>query len=340
MTKDHNMSPPKFTREVEKINSLLKNQSYATAARECLTLIEGGLREILVNSTDKLEENDQRIVRAKEQELAKGSRGKSFKNFTLGQLICTLRDTKFFEAWEKVSHRKFRHLIDLNELNKLRTELFHAESLTIPQREITQSEAEMLFAFLKTLGELLEPEENLKQGSRQSFKSYPMNDMNTATTITHIKNLSIEAGKSVGWFILTIIIGLTTVWLDVLICFGTGKGCIPLSIVMESLFFKSSLLIACLTIVAALLNDNLFVNCEYSSGREKFLFSLVPIFYFGGGIGTYVVLSLGSGDGNFRIQFQLLFFAFTLVYAAFVKWYGWRYGNYVCSFDVSNNKVN
>jgi len=333
------MSTSTLSDKIAEIDNLLKEQKYTVVARECLISIEGGLRDILVHKTSKLEESDQQVVRTQEQGSAKGSRGKSFKDFSLGQLIRVLRDANFFEAWAKVSSRQFRSLIDLDKLNKLRTELFHAEGLT-SQREATQQEAEELFAFLKALGEHLELESNLKRGSPQSFKSYPVDNMNTTTAITYIQNIGIEASKSVGWFILTITIGLATVWLDVLVCFGTGEGCIPSSIVMESLFFKSSLLIACLTIVAALLNDNLFVNCKYSSGREKFLFSLVPIFYFGGGIGTYVMLSLGSGNGDFRIQFQLLFFAFTLVYAAFIKWYGWRYGNYICSFDVSQNKIN
>jgi len=149
------MSTPAFVRKVELIEKLLKDKQYTTAARECLIMIEGGLREVLINNTDKLAEDDKQRVRAKEAELVKGSRAKSFKDFTLGQLVGVVRESEFFEALAKISHRQLPKLINFNELNSLRIELLHAEGWTT-QRETTKQEADLLFSLLKSFDEVLQ----------------------------------------------------------------------------------------------------------------------------------------------------------------------------------------
>jgi len=180
------MSTPAFVRKVELIDKLLKDKQYTTAARECLILIEGGLREILINDTDKLEPSDRDRVRNEERKAAikdKESTSdkkpkRSFENFTLGELIRVIRDAKFFEAWEKISQKSFPMLINLDKITSFRNQLFHAKGWAA-NREATQDEAELVFDFFKHFGRVLNIGNNprltdLKQQLQQSELKQPL----------------------------------------------------------------------------------------------------------------------------------------------------------------------
>ncbi len=179
------MSTPAFDRKVELIEKLLKDKQYTTAARECLILIEGGLRDILIKETDKLEPSDRSRVRNEEHKVAKGKEStsdkkpkRSFENFTLGELIGIIRNAKFFEAWEKISQKSFPMLINLDKITSFRNQLFHAKGWAA-HREATQDEAELIFDFFKYFGKILNIGNNprlteLKQGLQQSELKLPL----------------------------------------------------------------------------------------------------------------------------------------------------------------------
>jgi len=127
--------------------------SATLAARECLLIIELALRELLLRQLPVLTAADQQKINALIAKSAKGGRGNSIADFTLGQLIGILRDGNFFDAYSRATNRQVVEvrMLDLNQLTHFRNErLIHLNSLDElknPDNQVTQDTANMLFNY-------------------------------------------------------------------------------------------------------------------------------------------------------------------------------------------------
>jgi hypothetical protein len=301
---------------LDKIENFLKTQEYTSAARECFFSIEGRLRDILVNETEKLDEQTQQRVRTKEQEFAKSGRGKSFEDFTLGQLIAVVRDAKFFEAWEKVSQRKFPHLIDLNRLSKLRNELVHEDRNNPPQ--VSQYEAETLFAFLKELYDHFGVDEF--QSEPQPFPKILPKSLETPVETMEtfsLGQLCVRRNEGHVWFMLTFAAAyLLPVIIDLFIWFTSSRS-------QQLFLIESELLIFLMAITRAIVIDNFVFETKSPSGwLERSLYSELPNTIIVFCVLIYIV-GYFRFDNIFVITLMIisefLVFAMVVCYVVFIK---------------------
>lgn len=98
--------PIHFKDKARFITNLIEKADYTTAARECLILIEGGLRQVLRTVRDKLP-GDNDILKEQEN-IAKGSKGKRVEEFTLGQSVAVIS--------AQVKYQKSTLVIALDEI--------------------------------------------------------------------------------------------------------------------------------------------------------------------------------------------------------------------------------
>ncbi|OQW91131.1 MAG: hypothetical protein BWK79_17715 [Beggiatoa sp. IS2] len=146
--------PIYFKDKARFITDLIEKTDYTTAARECLILIEGGLRQIVLDTVSKLPDNDpdKQRIRGLEANYAKDGRTPSISKYGLGQSIKFIESVKFFEICKRVSNKEFKDLVNLEKLTQLRNQLFHINGWGT-NREATRPEAEQLFSFLNNLAE-------------------------------------------------------------------------------------------------------------------------------------------------------------------------------------------
>ncbi len=116
--------------------NLLERGGYTIAAKESFGLIEYALRQLLLRHIESVDTATQDKIRQLEKQTAKGGRGKSIEDFTLGQLIGILRDSDFINAWSKAKNKPFLsiRLLNFDELSKLRNPLHHKGAQTSPEQ--------------------------------------------------------------------------------------------------------------------------------------------------------------------------------------------------------------
>ena len=104
--------------------NILNKGGYTIAAKECLQIIEFALRELLLRRFSILDEVTQRKIHEEEKKIAKGGRGKSIQEFTMGQLLDIMRKTDFINAWGKAANKELINIrmINLDSLTALRND--------------------------------------------------------------------------------------------------------------------------------------------------------------------------------------------------------------------------
>ncbi len=141
----------------EKLLSLGDMYACTMAARDCLLIIEVAFRELLRRHADKLLPSDRQKLQQLIEGAIKGSRAKGIDDFTLGQLVGIIRDSKFFDAWSKATGKPLTGIrwIELNNLTSYRNErLVHVnslEELLNPDLQVTSSEAYFLLYCLNII---------------------------------------------------------------------------------------------------------------------------------------------------------------------------------------------
>lgn len=134
-----------FQARLDSINKILAIGEAATAASECVKLIEQALRQVV---DQHIEQMDERVRRAIEESAQKKLRGKGgIERLTMGQLIYTLRDAGFWNEWARITGKSLNSLqvIDFEKLAQLRNRVMH-DSV-----EATRTEAEFLLHSLKMI---------------------------------------------------------------------------------------------------------------------------------------------------------------------------------------------
>ncbi|OUD12068.1 AAA family ATPase [Thioflexithrix psekupsensis] len=147
---------------------LLDRGGYTVAAKECIEIIEHAFRQLLLRHFGSLDENTQKKIRDLEKQTAKGGRGKSIQDFTLGQLLGIIRDSDFINAWGKAKNKDFLsiRLLNFDELTKLRNPLIHEG------KQATPEQAQFLYYSLQLLIESFGIK-NLEKGSELNIETLP-----------------------------------------------------------------------------------------------------------------------------------------------------------------------
>jgi len=127
--------------------NILNKGGYTIAAKECLQIIEFALRELLLRRFSILDEVTQRKIHEEEKKIAKGGRGKSIQEFTMGQLLDIMRKTDFINAWGKAANKELINIrmINLDSLTALRNDLTHNAA------EANDTQARFLFESLRLI---------------------------------------------------------------------------------------------------------------------------------------------------------------------------------------------
>ncbi len=148
--------------------NLLDCGGYTIAAKESLGIIEYALRELLLRHFEIVDPTTQDKIRQAEKKTAKGGRGGSIQDFTLGQLLGIIRDSDFLNAWSKAKGKDFLsiRLLNFDELSKLRNPLIHDGA------QATPSQALFLYQSLQLLIESFGIE-SLEDSSLSDLDSLP-----------------------------------------------------------------------------------------------------------------------------------------------------------------------
>jgi TPR repeat protein len=131
-------------KRLQQIATLLAQDMNTFAAKESCGLIEFSLREFIRRQTPRLKTPARLKVQQVELQVGKGQKG--IEEFTMGQLVGVLRESKFFAAWHESTGRDIGALamINLGEVVKLRNRLIHDSG------EASRADAELLHNVLRT----------------------------------------------------------------------------------------------------------------------------------------------------------------------------------------------
>ena len=132
------------------------------AARDAAMIIELALRELLRRHAAELPPEAQTKVDLAIAQQAKGGRGKTVAEFTLGQLVGVIRESRFFDLWATATGKPLitLRMINLDVLNAFRNEhLIHVADfaqLTDPAAQVSPGTAQFLLhcvdELVKTFG--------------------------------------------------------------------------------------------------------------------------------------------------------------------------------------------
>jgi len=131
--------------QVQTISRMLGDGYFPQAAKECVTLIEHALRELLRRESARLAGRDRLKLNQAELQVGKGE--KSLEEFGLGQLVGVLRTSGFLDAWSQATGRSLAtvKMVNLDGLVELRNGIVHRNE------QAGRSEAELLYNVLRTL---------------------------------------------------------------------------------------------------------------------------------------------------------------------------------------------
>ncbi len=120
------------------------------AARDAAMIVELALRELLRRHAKELPSEGLVKVEQAIAQQAKGGRGKTVGDFTLGQLVGVIRESRFFDLWADATGKPLMTLrmINLDALNAFRnkhlTHVADFEQLTDPAEQVSPGTAQFL----------------------------------------------------------------------------------------------------------------------------------------------------------------------------------------------------
>ena len=120
------------------------------AARDAAMIVELALRELLRRYAKELPPEAQAKVEHAIAQQAKGGRGKTVGDFTLGQLVGVIRESRFFDLWADATGKPLitLRMINLDALNAFRnkhlTHVADFEQLTDPAAQVSPGTAQFL----------------------------------------------------------------------------------------------------------------------------------------------------------------------------------------------------
>ena len=134
-----------FQARIASVNNMLRIGEATAAATECVKLIEQALRQMAKQYRDQIDESVRRAIDEAATKRVGGEGG--LEKLTMGQMINTLRNAKFWDEWARVTGKSLNSLqvIDLDKLAQLRNKVMHDGA------EATRTEAEFLLHGLKMI---------------------------------------------------------------------------------------------------------------------------------------------------------------------------------------------
>ena len=134
-----------FHARIASVNNMLRIGEATAAATECVKLIEQALRQMTKQYRDQIDESVRRAIDEAATKRVGGEGG--LEKLTMGQMINTLRNAKFWDEWARVTGKSLNSLqvIDLDKLAQLRNKVMHDGA------EATRTEAEFLLHGLKMI---------------------------------------------------------------------------------------------------------------------------------------------------------------------------------------------
>ena len=120
------------------------------AARDAAMIVELALRELLRRYAKELPPESLAKVEHAISQQAKGGRGKTVGDFTLGQLVGVIRESRFFDLWADATGKPLitLRMINLDALNAFRnkhlTHVADFEQLTDPAAQVSPGTAQFL----------------------------------------------------------------------------------------------------------------------------------------------------------------------------------------------------
>jgi hypothetical protein len=180
------------------IKKHLLDGNYTIVAKECLAIIEFTFRELLLHHLDVLDADTQLKIQKEESNLAKGGRGKSIQDFTMGQLLGIIRETDFVGAWGRATGKDFLniHMINLDTLNAVRNHLIHQN------KEVNYSQAHFIFCCLQLIVESFDMaslEQEIQTKIQVTWKrihtSQKLHIYKLIITLTNNENTAIDSWK-------------------------------------------------------------------------------------------------------------------------------------------------
>ena len=139
-----------LSKRVQQISKMIDQGFHTPAAIQCVTLIEFAMRELLQRQTRHLDGKDRLQVNKVELEVGKGER--CLEDFTMGELLAVIRNSKFFAAWSRATGQSLGsiEMIKLRKVVNLRNRLIHNSE------DASRTDAELLFSalrvFIETFG--------------------------------------------------------------------------------------------------------------------------------------------------------------------------------------------
>lgn len=137
-----------FQARIESVTKILGIGEYTTAATETVKLIEQALRQMVRQYLDQMNDQVRQDVHAAVKKRVRGDGG--IEKLTLGQMVYTLRDARFWKEWARLTGKSLSSLqvLDLEKLTQLRNKIMHDGA------EATKTEAEFLLHGLKMILEI------------------------------------------------------------------------------------------------------------------------------------------------------------------------------------------
>lgn len=139
-----------FEQKLQSIKHLLDMEEEAIAASECVKLTEQVLRYLFRQYQDRIDESVRQQVQKSVRK--RDRRKEGIEGLTMGQLVHVLQESRFLEAWARVTGKSLSsiQIINFEKLTQLRNKIIHDGA------EATRAEAEFLFNCLKVLCETFE----------------------------------------------------------------------------------------------------------------------------------------------------------------------------------------
>ncbi|MEK8015513.1 MAG: hypothetical protein VSS75_001510 [Candidatus Parabeggiatoa sp.] len=133
--------------------------------------------------------------------------------------------------------------------------------------------------------------------------------------MTNLKSIFAPIEKSLRWFILTLVIGLSQVWVVFIAEFGEMS--------LEQFIIDGGILFFSIVLISSLMIDHFLFSEGTLSGFVKFMFSIVPICLILPSVALFISCYMAPQKASSHLEFigiaQIIIFAITALYAILIK---------------------
>jgi len=133
--------------------------------------------------------------------------------------------------------------------------------------------------------------------------------------MSNLKSIFAPIEKSLRWFILTLVIGLSQVWVVFIAEFGEMS--------LEQFIIDGGILFFSIVLISSLMIDHFLFSEGTLSGFVKFMFSIVPICLILPSVALFISCYMAPQKASSHLEFigiaQIIIFLITALYAILIK---------------------